>query len=284
MLALLLAAMQLVVPSVDCSFDAASMQFAGSPREQAQCLLRHVEPGGSAGSATQLPPALAALIGQAISIDCAKLAAELRHRHIPLPATTPVSETLDHHRALYFVIHDTSSPWIGDRAFPTDFGRQPTFNDVTQFLGKDAAAHLFNDRKGRVTVGHDLEVGWRATKLERIGEMVRGRFLHVENVQPRRMDPAGPKHNDKIAPSPGFTRDQYRTLALLYVLASSRAGIWLIPAFHANIDRGIPGAHNDPQNFELGAFDKEVWRWATKLASGAGEIRKAPPAGSRRGF
>lgn len=265
MLAFVLAAAQLAVPAVDCSFDAVSMQFAGSPLDQARCLLRHVEPGGSADAETQLPPALAALIGQPASIDTAKLAAELRHRHIPLPATTPVSETLDHHRALYFVIHDTSSPWIGERDFPKDFDRQPRFNDVTQFLGKDAVAHLFNDRRGRVIVGHDLEVGWRATKLERIGETVRGRFLHIENVQPRRKDPVGSEHNDKIAPSPGFTPAQYRTLALLYVLASARAGMWLIPAFHANIDRGIPQAHDDPQNFDLGVFDKEVWRWATKF-------------------
>jgi hypothetical protein len=267
-LAVLLAAAQLSAPSVDCSFDPVSMQFAGSSLEQARCLLRHVEPGGGADAATELPPALAALIGRPASIDRVKLGSELRHRHIPLPATTPVSETLDHHRALYFVIHDTSSPWIGNRDFPHGFDRQPWFNDVTQFLGKDAVAHLFNDRTGRVTVGHDLEVGWRATKLEsQIGETVRGRFIHVENVQPRRKDPAGPPHNDRIAPIPGFTRAQYRTLALLYVLASARAGMWLIPAFHANIDRGIPEAHDDPQNFDLGAFDKEVWRWATKLSS-----------------
>lgn len=265
MLALLAAAAQLNAPTVDCRFDPAAMQFAGTPLEQARCLLRHVEPGGSADAASNLPPTLSSLIGKPASIDPAKLAAELRDRRIPLPATTPLSETLDHHRALYFVIHDTSSPWIGAKDFPRNFDRNPRFNDVAQFLGANASAHLFNDRLGHVTVGHDLEVGWRATKLERIGEAVRGRFLHVENVQPRREDSTGPPHNDRIAPSEGFTDAQYRTLAFLYVLASARAGTWLIPAFHANIDRGIPGAHDDPQKFDLGRLDREIAHWVAKL-------------------
>lgn len=266
MFGLLLALAQLTAPSVECRFDAASFEFAGSPIDQARCLLRHVEPGGSAGPEADLPPTLSRVIGQQIQVDASKLAAELRHRHIPVPATTPVSETLDHHRAIYFVIHDTSSPWIGSKAFPPGFDTEPSFNDVSQFLGKDAVAHLFNDRSGHVTVGHDLEVGWRATKLERtLGEAVRGRFLHVENVQPRREDISGPPHNDLIGPDPGLTPAQYRTLALLYVLASARAGNWLIPAFHANIDRGIPAAHDDPQHFDLVSFDRELSRWIARL-------------------
>lgn len=267
MLVLLIAA-QLVAPNVECRFDPVTFEFAGSPLEQARCLMRHVEPGGGARTEEDLPPTLVRLIGQPTRIDVTKLAAELRRERIAVPAATPVSETLDHRRAAYFVIHDTSSPWIGSKDFPRGFDKQPSFNDVSQFLGKDAVAHLFNDRRGRVSVGHDLEVGWRATKLERmIGEAVRGRFLHVENVQPRREDPLGPPHNDRIGPDPGLTHAQYRTLALLYVLASARAGTWMIPAFHANIDRGIPGAHDDPQHFDQDAFDLEVARWATRLGA-----------------
>jgi hypothetical protein len=268
MLGMILAAAQLAAPPVECRFDASSFEFAGDAQAQARCLLRHVEPGGGADPEQPLPPTLASLIGEPTSIDQSKLAAAVRQAGISVPSTTPVSETLDHRRAIYFVIHDTSSPWIGDRSFPASFDRQSYFNDVGQFLGKDAVAHFFNDRRGRVTVGHDFEVGWRATKLERIvGESVRGRFLHVENVQPRRQDPEGPPHNDRIGPEPGFTHAQYRTLALLYVLASARAGTWMIPAFHANIDRGIPEAHDDPQHFDLAAFDREVARWRTRLGS-----------------
>jgi hypothetical protein len=229
-------------------------------------LLRQVEPGGSADAETDLPPTLSGLIGQRPEIDFVRLAAALRQAHIPLPAASPVSETSDHRRAAYFVIHDTSDPNLGDDPFPPGFDRQVRFNDINEFLGKDAVAHLFNDRLGRVSVGHDFEVGWRATKLERaVGEASRGRFLHVENVQPRRTDPTGPPHNDRIGPDPGFTHAQYRTLALLYVLASARAGTWLIPAFHANIDRGIEGAHDDPQHFDLAAFDGELAQWLRRL-------------------
>jgi hypothetical protein len=272
MIVLLLAAAQLFAPPakpappVDCRFDSASLTFAGSPIEQARCLLRHVEPGGSADPKTDLPPTLAGLIGQRPQIDYVRLAAALRKAHIPLPAATPVSETSDHRRALYFVIHDTSSPYIGMEPFAPNFDRSVKYNDINQFLGKDAVAHLFNDRLGRVSVGHDFEVGWRATKLERaVGEASRGRFLHVENVLPRRTDPSGPPGNDRIGPDPGFTKRQYRTLALLYVLASARLGQWMIPAFHANIDRGIAKAHDDPQHFDLAAFDAEVGRWVRRL-------------------
>ncbi len=268
LVALSVAAAGLEAPAVECRFDAATFEFAGTPIEQARCLLRHVEPGGGADPEQPLPPTLQALVGQPVIIDRGKLAVVLLHRQIPLPATTPISETLDHRRAIYFVIHDTSSPWIDGKPFPARFDRQPRFNDVNQFLGKDAVAHLFNDRGGAVAIGHDLEVGWRATKLESIlGEKVRGRFVHVENVQPRREDPAGLPNNDRIAPPEGLTPAQYRTLALLYVLASARAGSWLIPAFHANVDRGIPGAHDDPQNFDIELFDRELARWVRKLRS-----------------
>lgn len=272
MIALFFAATQLfappakLAPPVECRFDSASLSFAGTPLEQARCLLRHVEPGGSADAEAELPPTLAGLIGRRPEIDFVGLAAALRRARIPLPAASPVSETSDHRRAAYFVIHDTSDPNLGDNPFPQGFDRQTRFNDINQFLGKDAVAHLFNDRLGRVSVGHDFEVGWRATKLERaVGEASRGRFLHVENLQPRRADPKGPPGNDRIGPDPGFTHAQYRTLALLYVLASARLGQWMIPAFHANIDRGIENAHDDPQHFDLRAFDAELARWVTRL-------------------
>lgn len=273
MLSLLILAAQIAAPSVDCHFDAKSLQFAGTPLQQAQCLLRPVKRGGDAGPEERLPGTLSALIGQPVDIDVGKLSKELRRDRIPLPATTPVSETADHLRAIYFVIHDTSSPYLGEGPFPSRFNSTARFNDVHQFLGKDAVAHLFNDRLGHVVVGHDFEVGWRATKLEHIlGERVRGRFLHVENLQPRREDPSGAPRNDRIAPIPGFTKRQYGTLALLYVLASARAGTWLIPAFHANIDRGIYGAHDDPQNFNLVPFDRQLSRWIHKLRASKSHV------------
>jgi hypothetical protein len=105
-----------------------------------------------------------------------------------------------------------------------------------------------------------LEVPWRATKRERElpGGQLRGRFLHVELVQPRRRDPAGGARNDAIAPQPGFTETQYRRLAEAYVAASLRTGTWLIPAYHAVLDNGLPDGHDDPQNFDLPAWDGQL--------------------------
>ena len=85
-----------------------------------------------------------------------------------------------------------------------------------------------------------------------IGTLSRGMFIHIENVQPRRKHPSQPDGN---APTPGFSTAQYDRLALLYLMASARAGTGLIPAFHAAIDQGLSDGHDDPQNFSLDDFD-----------------------------
>ena len=69
-------------------------------------------------------------------------------------------------------------------------------------------------------------------------------------------------HGDMLV-MPGFIDahihfPQYRMLAALYVYASARAGAWLIPAQHNTVDAGIPDAHDDPQNFELKQFAREL--------------------------
>jgi hypothetical protein len=86
----------------------------------------------------------------------------------------------------------------------------------------------------------------------------KGLFLHTESIQPRRHDPAGGPKNDAIAPMPGLTQAQYDRLALLYIVASVRAGEWMIPAFHASIDDGLSDGHDDPQNFDLNRFDNTL--------------------------
>jgi hypothetical protein len=52
---------------------------------------------------------------------------------------------------------------------------------------------------------------------------------------------------------------------MVYIVASVRAGRWLIPAFHAALDEGIPNAHDDPQNFDLAAFDGAVSKALTEV-------------------
>ena len=82
--------------------------------------------------------------------------------------------------------------------------------------------------------------------------------MHVELIQPRRRAAGFGRRNDAQAPTPGFTAAQYDRLALLYAIASVRAGNWLIPAFHAPIDSGIRGGHDDPQNFDLRSFARSL--------------------------
>jgi hypothetical protein len=156
--------------------------------------------------------------------------------------------------ARYFVIHDTSGPRLG--AFPANLNENAKINNLERFSCSDSAeiAHAFINRQGGVFFGHDFGVPWRSTKFERalfFGTNLKGLFLHIEMIQPRRR---GRRGGDIAAPTPGFTVVQYQRLALLYTIASMRAGAWLIPAFHAVIDGDIRGGHDDPQNFEVEAF------------------------------
>ena len=266
-------------PIGPCGFDVATMQFAGDALAQASCLLRPVAPGGVLSPAPAvLPHRLALVIGQPVGDLKAQLRLYVESRHLEDAAIggsldAPLSRARDDDpgspAARYFVLHDTSVPWLGDAAtFPPD--DDTSLNDLARFAGPDAVAHLFVNRRGETLTGHDFSVPWRATQLEtrRIGVASRGLFLHVEFAQPRRRDPAGAPHNDLVAPTPGFTDAQYRQMALLYAAASARRGDWLIPAFHAALDEGIPGAHDDPQHFEIERFADAVGRLRLELAEG----------------
>jgi len=264
-------------PIGPCGFDVATLQFAGDALAQARCLLRPVAPGGvlSPVPAT-LPDTLAALIGRPVGDLKPHLRRYLAaHRIDDAAVGGSLDALLSHARdddpgspaARYFVLHDTSVPWLGDVAtFPPD--DDPALNDLARFAGADAVAHVFVNRRGETLLGHDFRTPWRATQLEtrRIGLAARGLFLHTEFAQPRRRDPAGPARNDLIAPLPGFTDAQYTQMALLYAAASARRGDWLIPAFHAALDEGIAGAHDDPQHFEIARFAAALERLRGTLA------------------
>jgi hypothetical protein len=255
-----------------CRFDVAALAFQGSPATQAACLLRHPGRGGVLPAApARLPRALRSRLDRPVRLDIAAVARVARMRGLPADfvdrLADPVSTARDGDptapSARYFVIHDTSEPYLGAAAaFPADIDASDAVNDLTHYLGSNAVAHVFTNRRGEMVVGHDFSVPWRATQLESkvIGLPAKGLFLNVENQQPRRADPAGPPGNDRIAPVPGLSPAQYDTLAMVYIVASVRAGRWLIPAFHAAIDEGIPNAHDDPQNFDLAAFDRAVSR------------------------
>ncbi|MBX9432106.1 glycoside hydrolase family 75 protein [Ralstonia pseudosolanacearum] len=251
-------------PFGHCRFDPKNLQFQGDAMVQASCLLRHVAKWGKVDAVpATLPPMLSNIIGKPTGTLITQLRTYLSDRGLKEASLGgALSQGVSHAHggsisappAQYFVIHDTSSPWLGDTAFPPD--NDAELNSLKGYGGPNAVAHVFINRLGSTLTGHDFVEPWRATKLESqvIGMSAKGLFVHVELLQPRRRDPAGSQENDALAPQPGFTAAQYDSLALLYAVASARSGKWLIPAFHAAIDEGLTDSHDDPQNFELEHF------------------------------
>ena len=260
-----------------CKFDTVRLSFPGTPQDQAKCVLRSVKFQGNLGPVlTELPENLKATIGTSFNFSTAKLRALLAGFGI---AESDIGGSIDLRlsrannndpaapQARYFVIHDTSQNQV-NKPFPPD--DSTSLNSFEQFKA-EKAAHLFNNRQtamaGNLYSPHTFATPWRATRLERkTGVASKGLFIHVENIQPRRRNPANPHpENDNFAPDPGFTEGQYTRLALAYVVASKRAGTWMIPAFHAVLDTGI-GDHDDPQNFDLEKFDSELGKLIAALS------------------
>jgi hypothetical protein len=249
-----------------CDFDPDTFGFAGNPVQQAACLIRPVARWAKLGPVLPtLPPVLADHVGRASGLPGrTALGALLTELHLDgrlgEGLLDPVSRANDDDPlapvAKYLVIHDTSGPKLS--SFPANLDADRKINNLARFHCSDSheIAHVIVNRGGDLYVGHDLSVPWRATKFERalnFGGSLKGLFLHVEFIQPRRGAP-GHRKNDIAAPTPGFSAAQYDRLALVYTLASVRAGQWLVPAFHAVIDNHIRGGHDDPQNFELESF------------------------------
>ena len=258
-----------------CRFDEVTLAFAGTAVEQARCLLRPNGIGGVLGAElAKLPDPLEKLIGEKVGISRSGLRKFLVKNKLDEKA---LGGSLDLHLssgvrsdgvvmlASYFVIHDTSTPYLKDAEFPRNIDTDPSWpgNKLDIWL-KSPVAHVFVNRLGEsiTTTPFDEPVkkGF-GTKFARdvLKDDAKGMQIHIELVQPRRRDPAVTSPtNDRLAPTPGFSAKQYERLALLYVTASVRRGMWLIPAYHSAIDAGIKGAHDDPQNFELKKFAKEL--------------------------
>jgi hypothetical protein len=271
-----------------CAFDPESLSFAGDPVQQAACLLNPVKPVGRLGPPlAELPNVLAERVGLPIGLpERADLRRWLLDRNLDEPLADSLTRIVAYARdndhfsrpATYFVIHDTSTPNYGNLAWPRNIDDDPKVNDLSRYRCANdiERAHVFINRGGAVLLAHDFEVPWRATKFEmatNFAGALKGLFLHAELIQPRRRDPKFGRGNDFQAPSPGFTPPQYDALALVYVIASVRAGFWLVPAFHAVLDEGIRDKHDDPQNFELEAFAGSLRRLLESL--GAPVLREA---------
>lgn len=253
----------------ECRFDRDTLTFAGTPLEQATCLLRKIELG-AVRKPQPLPPVIVRLMRDGGAPTATQKAAAIAAFPEPYrafaieQANAPVSQTEEGLPLLYFVIHDTSTPFYAHDPFPKRLNTDWKVNDFAPYmdgtLAKAPVAHIFLNRVGQIWAGHEFQEPWRATKLESrvIGSRARGRFVHIETVQPRRFLPGATSRGQTHGPKPGFTREQYRMLAALYVYVSARAGRWLIPAQHNTVDSTIPDAHDDPQNFDLKAFGKEL--------------------------
>lgn len=253
----------------ECRFDRDTLTFAGSPLEQATCLLRKVERFGER-KPQALPRAIARLMreGGAPSAEQKAVAIaafpEPYRTYAAEHANAPVSQTAQGLPLQYFVIHDTSTPFYNYDPFPKNLDTDLKVNAFGPYMdgtyAPEPVAHIFLNRAGQIWAGHEFQEGWRATKLESriIGPRARGRFVHIEAVQPRRFVGDATSRGRTQGPKPGFSKAQYRMLAALYVYVSARAGRWLIPAQHNTVDAGIPEAHDDPQNFDMKQFGKEV--------------------------
>lgn len=266
-----------------CGFDLTTQRFAGSPGEQARCLLREVKMSGRIGAPTA-PARLTDRAGAPVPFSRQQLEAYSTRLgiglgDIGLSGSAPIS-------AEYFVIHDTSSPNCSDTSTPTSSCPTPgafpplrddaswptnrTFGGHKPPTTKSPLAHAWTNRVGASLVETPFENHISHLKFDYCHDARRkaGVFLGVENIQPRIAVPPTPapgRANDRMAPVPGFTRPQYDRLALLYAAASVRRGHWLVPAFHAVIDNRYADGHDDPQNFEISQFADAVDRLVTQI-------------------
>jgi hypothetical protein len=263
-----------------CAFDPEKLSYAGTPVEQAMCLMRGMDATRNLAPPLEgLPPALATRIGESTGLPSREVLSEyLSKQNLEWDFAAylwqPVSRARDNDPdaplARYFVIHDTSGPNYGHRGFPGDIDTDPEYENLADYACSDGwgRAHVFVNRTGDMLVAHDYSIAWRETKFEQAAEFggaLQGLFLHNELVQPRRSARGHGSSNDAQSPDPAFTAAQYDRIALLYTIASVRAGQWLIPAFHAAIDGDIPDGHDDPLNFDIDSFATSLDRLVENL-------------------
>jgi hypothetical protein len=229
--------------------------------EQAKYLLRPVKQYGILQTDTpELPYGLSYVWDKEFCISRAQFKQYLKIKkiksdHIGGSIDKPLSKA-QKKSARYFVIHDTSAPaYKKGSAFPTDINQNNWQGNNLNWEKGEKAGHVYINRVGQSITSVSFEISHTATKYEKRNAKLKGLMLHVELIQPRIIDKRG---IDSIAPKPGFTTAQYQRLALTYIAASVRSQSWLVPAYHAAVDHGIKNAHDDPQNFVLSDWAKEV--------------------------
>jgi len=280
-----------------CTFDPQTLSFAGAPTEQASCLMRGMDATRNlVPTLERLPTGLADRIGRYSGLPTREvLSTFLSKQNLEWDFAAylwqPLSRANDNDpnapTARYFVIHDTSGPSFGHRAFPAEMDVDPKINNLASFKCRDGwgPAHVVVNRLGAMLLNHELAIPWRATKFERALDFdggLKGLFIHIELIQPRRSASGHGPRNDAEAPTASFSSAQYDQLALLYAIASVRAGHWLIPAFHAAIDAHIRNGHDDPLNFDVDSFAVSLNALMKTLQPSAPIVSSSEPAAENR--
>jgi hypothetical protein len=114
----------------ECDFNLDSLEYRGTPVEQAKCLMRSLDQTRNLGPPLDsLPDALASRIGRDSGLPSREiLSAYLSKQDLEWDFAAhlwqPVSRAEDNNpqapAARYFVIHDTSGPNYGHRSFPDE--------------------------------------------------------------------------------------------------------------------------------------------------------------------
>lgn len=242
-----------------CKFDPATLNFAGTPEEQAACLLRKVKHHGSGSTPQPVPSWLLQRIGRPFPLTVVQVQAYLDRKQIRSADLGGPLALGDTPARRYFVIHDTSSPELPNApAFPAEIDLPDHWtNRLSGWEGVAKKVNLIISRDGRSRTLQNWGANRpkSATKIEVKFNAIRRAFVHVENVQVRMKPPGTWAWR---APNPGFGPAQEQRLALAYVVSSLRAGRWLIPAYHFNIDQGLPDGHDDPQNTDLASWVSKI--------------------------
>jgi hypothetical protein len=184
-----------------CAFNPETASFQGEPAEQLRCLLRAFDASRNLGPPRDsVPAAFAERAGQAAGLPTREALLTLTSQldlewdfgsYLWQPLARARDNDPEAPAARYLVIHDTSGPNYGRRPWPANIDEHPKINNLRQFRCSDGweVAHVVINRTGGMLLGHELATPWRAMKFERaknFGTGLKGLFLHVELIQPRR--------------------------------------------------------------------------------------------------
>jgi hypothetical protein len=272
-----------------CAFDQMTLSFHGEPAGQAKCLMRGMDHSRNlAPPLKSFPTSLTERVGTELGLPSREVLSTFLSKqdlewdfaaYLWMPVSRASNDDPSAPMARYFVIHDTSGPNYGHGSFPENVDGGSRINSLVVFKCSDGwgKAHVVINRSGGILLNHELSIPWRETKFEQAANFagaLKGLFLHIELIQPRRAATGRGRRNDAASPNPAFTAAQYDRLALVYAAASVRAGHWLIPAFHAALDANIPNGHDDPLNFDNESFAKSLEALVKKL-QGPDEVQSA---------